>query len=142
MPAEHHELQKRESLELLGSMHLGRLCVVDGDFPVAVPINYCITDQDGTVIAVMRTSPNSMLGRIEGPASLEVDDIDVSGGTAWSVIARGQLRRVLGQHSLPDPLPIVSVDRRQWLRLSISAVSGRRFTIHAADGFSVEWQVA
>jgi len=142
MTASHHELQQWESLELLGSTHVGRVCVLEGEYPIAVPVNYCISGQDGASV-IFRTAPNSLLARVEGPASLEVDEIDLSGGTAWSVIARGRLRRVFGQHTLPDPLPIVSVDRRQWMQLTITAVSGRKFTIHAAaDGFSVEWQVA
>jgi nitroimidazol reductase NimA-like FMN-containing flavoprotein (pyridoxamine 5'-phosphate oxidase superfamily) len=142
MTAEHHELQTWESLELLSSTHVGRLCVLEGEYPIAIPINYRISDRDGSATATIRTAPNSVLGRVEGPASLEVDDIDLDGGTAWSVIARGHLHRVIGQHSSADPLPIVS-GCRQWMQLSISAMSGRRFTIHAAgDGFAVEWQVA
>jgi len=142
MTAEHHELPRWESLELLGSTHVGRLCVLEGEYPIAMPINYRISDRDGTTTAIIRTAPTSVLGRVEGPASLEVDDIDLNAGTAWSVIARGRLHRVIGQHSLSDPLPIVT-GCRQWMQLSISAMSGRRFTIQAAaDGFAVEWQVA
>jgi hypothetical protein len=59
------------------------------------------------------------------------------------VIARGRLHRLVGEHSLPDPEPIISIDRLQWMMLSITAVSGRRFTVQSAsDGFSVEWQVS
>lgn len=143
MTAEPHQLPNWESLELLRSTTIGRLCVLEGEYPIAMPINYRIVELVGAHAAVVRTAPNTVLARFEGPASLEVDDIDLDAGSAWSVIARGQLHRVLGEHSLPDPRPLVTIDRDQWMMLSISALSGRRFTIEvAADGFSVEWQLA
>jgi len=139
--AESHELQEWQSLELLRETQVGRLCIVESDYPVALPVNYVIDQQDGSPIAVVRAAPNSVLDHFEGHASLEIDDIDVGRSSAWSVIARGNLTRVLGAHSLPDPHPILSIDRRQWLVLTISAMSGRRFRIEpAADGCSVERQ--
>jgi hypothetical protein len=143
MTVEHHELLYWESVELLRASKVGRLCILEAEYPVAVPVNYRLVDSDASHAIVVRTAPTTMLARYEGPASLEVDEIDLDGGTAWSVIARGRLHRLVGEHSLPDPEPIISIDRLQWMMLSITAVSGRRFTVQSAsDGFSVEWQVS
>jgi hypothetical protein len=83
-----------------------------------------------------------MLARYEGPSSFEIDDIDLDKGVAWSVIVRGTLRRVAGSYELPDPGPLLDEDRTEWMTLEISAISGRRFVVRAAeDGFSVAWQL-
>lgn len=90
----------------------------------------------------MRAAPYTVLACYEGCASLEVDDINLDDGTARSVIARGELDRVLGEHELPDPTPMLSLDRQQWLRLDVSSITGRRFVVEPSpDGFSVEWQL-
>lgn len=141
MSAQHHELTKWESLALLQEATIGRLCIVDQGYPIAIPISYTL---DGTQArVVVRTAPNTMLGRYEGPGSLEVDSIDLDIGTAWSVIVRGAIRRAIGSYELPDPMPLLTDDRSQWMTLEIVAISGRRFAVHAADdSFAVDWQLA
>jgi hypothetical protein len=136
-----HELPSWESFELLRTATIGRLCVIEHGYPIAVPVNFRIIERDGEQVVVVRTAPNTLVARYRGPASLEVDHIDLEGGSAWSVIVRGELRRVLGEHSLPDPQPLLTVDRHQWLTLRVMATSSRRFTIEPSDdGYSVEWQ--
>ena len=141
MSGERYELSTWESMELLGSMGIGRLCLIEQGYPLAVPVNYRI---DGTSVGaqtvVIRTAPNSLIGRYEGPASLEVDHIDLGAGEAWSVLVRGTLRRVLGTHDLPDPLPLLPEGRLQWMTMCVGAVSGRRFRLEAGgQAFVVEW---
>jgi hypothetical protein len=128
---------------LLGSETVGRLCVIEHEYPLAFPINYrLMRDVDETKV-VFRTIPHAAVARYEGLASLEVDRIDHANGTAWSVILRGNLRRVIGQHELPDPKPLVTEGRHQWVVLDVTAISGRRFISKpASDGFVVEWQTA
>jgi hypothetical protein len=76
-----------------------------------------------------------------GPASFEVDDIDVSSRSAWSVVLRGSIRASHANDHLPVPDPWRVDGRHAWLLLEIAAVSGRRFVAkQATDGFSVEWQ--
>ncbi|MEO5724659.1 MAG: pyridoxamine 5'-phosphate oxidase family protein [Ilumatobacteraceae bacterium] len=143
MGAESYELATWESMDLLQERSVGRLCVIEQGYPLAVPINYRFSDAGGGVRVVVRTAAHTMVGRYEGPASLEVDDIEIDAGTAWSVIARGMLRRVSGTHDLPDPDPLVTEGRHLWVTLDVSAVSGRRFAVHPTDGgFSVDWQLA
>ena len=142
MTATAHELPAWECYDLLRDHGVGRLCLVDGGYPIAVPINYRVLDDESERRLVVRTLPNSMVGRYHGPCALEVDDIDLVRGRAWSVIARGVAEPVHGNHRLPDPEPIVAGNRDRWLLIEVAAISGRRFVVaDAADGCSVEWQL-
>jgi hypothetical protein len=135
------EIPVWESFELLRSRTIGRLCIVEHGYPIAVPINYRIVDADGRPTIVVRTAPDTMLGRYTGLASLEVDEIDLDRATAWSVIVRGGLQRAFGEHHLPDPRPLVGNDRGRWMTLEVAATSGRRFILRpAVDDYFVEWQ--
>ena len=143
MSADRHELTTWESIDLLHERTVGRLCIIDHGYPVAIPINYQIVGGNDDINIVVRTAPETLLGRYEGPGSLEVDDIDLDNGTAWSVIVRGAVRRVIDTHNFPDPNPLISDRREQWVTLHMSAVSGRRFAVgKASDGLSVDWQLA
>jgi hypothetical protein len=141
MSTERFELPTWESLSLLRSRQVGRLCVVDHGFPVALPINYVVLAADDPCQVVVRTGPQTIVGRSEGPASLEVDQVDEVAREAWSVIVRGSLRHVTGAHGLPDPGPWLD-GRHHWMVLTASAVSGRRFVGRpGTDVFSVEWKL-
>jgi hypothetical protein len=140
--AQRFELPKWECFELLRREGIGRLCIVDHGYPVAFPVNYRMHGVDDAITAVVRTAPGTVMGQYEGPASLEVDHIDLVAGTAWSVIVRGALRRVVGTHTLPDPQPILTQGRDRWVELVPTAITGRRFTVRVSDdGFPVEWQL-
>jgi hypothetical protein len=143
MSAHRHKLTTWESFDLLHTRTVGRLCIIDHGYPLAIPINYQIVGSDDDIDIVVRTAPETLLGRYEGPGSLEVDDIDLDNGTAWSVIVRGAVRRVIGTHTFPDPNSRISDSREQWVTLHMSAVSGRRFAVReGADGLSLDWQLA
>jgi len=140
MPATAHQLPAWECLELLAGHGIGRLCLIDAGTPIAVPVNYRLGSHQQIIV---RTAPNSMVGRYRGPCSLEVDDIDIVHERAWSVIARGTLMPVHDAHGLPDPAPLVAGDRNRWMTLDIAVVSGRRFLLaDSGDGWSVDWQLA
>ena len=143
MEAERCELTTWQSLELVQSQKIGRLCIVDHGYPLGIPINYRVTDDDGEIRFVVRTAPETLIGRYEGPASIEIDEIDLENGSAWSVIARGALKRLIGTHDCPDPNPLITAGRHTWLELSVLSISGRRFTLSTApDGYSVDWEFA
>jgi nitroimidazol reductase NimA-like FMN-containing flavoprotein (pyridoxamine 5'-phosphate oxidase superfamily) len=133
------DIPQWEVLDLLQGETIGRLCVVDQGYPLAFPINYRIVGGGDDLKMVFRTAPHAALARHRGSASLEVDRIDDR--QAWSVIVRGQLRPVIGQHELPDTFPLVSEGRHRWMILQVGAMSGRRFrSTPTATTFAVEWQ--
>ncbi|MCX6519083.1 MAG: pyridoxamine 5'-phosphate oxidase family protein [Actinobacteria bacterium] len=141
MSTERFELPGWESVSLLRSQHIGRVCVLDHGFPLALPVNFLVIGPDEACQVVMRTGPQTLIGRYEGPASFEVDQVDESARQAWSVIVRGSLRHVTGAHGLPDPGPWLD-GRHHWMVLTAAAVTGRRFVgSQGTDGFSVDWQI-
>lgn len=143
MGAERCELTTWQSFELVRDRGIGRLCIIDHGCPLAIPMNYSVTNDDGEMRFVVRAAPETLVGRYEGPASIEIDEIDLANGSAWSVIARGAVKRVIGPHGCTDPKPLITEGRHMWLTLAVSSISGRRFTVSAAsDGYSVDWQLA
>lgn len=136
--AESFEIPRHECLELIRREPVGRICVLEHGFPIAFPVNYKITD-DGNI--VMRTAPETAIGRHRGSASLQVDRVDLDAGHAWSVIVRGQLRQLLGETDPVDPEPLVRTGRTRWMMLDIGAISGRRFVVRRVGDFAVEWQM-
>ena len=140
--AQRFDVPKWECYALLRHEGVGRLCIIDHGCPIAFPINYRMDGDDDEIRVVVRTAPGTLIGEYEGPASLEVDQIDLPAGTAWSVIVRGATQHVVGTHTLPDPHPLVSDARERWVQLRPTMISGRRFTVRpSADGFPVEWSL-
>lgn len=123
------QIARHECIDLLESHVVGRLCVIDSEYPLAFPVNYRVVRAEQEVSVIVQAAPSAAIARYEGPASIEVDQIDLATGTAWSLIARGRLSRVLGAHDLPPTEPLVSTGRTQWIRLDVVAISGRRFRV-------------
>jgi len=141
MGATPYELPQHECIDLANSQTVGRLCIVDHEYPLAFPVNYRLTNSDDAVSIVVRVSPRAAIGTYEGPASFEVDRIDLDRASAWSVIVRGRLRNSRGDDQLPDTFPMVTEGRYQWKVLDATAISGRRFSGRVDGGsFNVDWQ--
>ena len=141
MSATRHDLPVHECIALLDADSVGRLCIIDHGYPLAFPVNYRLVRHRGGDRLVFRTSSDAAMARYAGPASFEVDQISADRRRAWSVIVRGDLRRAHGEADLPDPEPLVSERRHQWLVLDVAAWSGRRFTgVDRDDRFTVDWQ--
>ena len=137
-----YAMATHECLDLIRSEPVGRICVLEHGFPIVFPVNYRVADEDGVLRIVMRTAPETAIGRHRGCASLQVDDITLDAGHAWSVIVRGQLRPLLGDVGSIDPEPLVQTGRSRWMVLDVGAISGRRFVVRRDGGdFAVDWQV-
>jgi hypothetical protein len=129
-------------MDLLRARAVGRVCIIEHGCPLAIPINYRVIGDGNDVRIVIVTAPDTMLGRYEGPGSLEVDEVDIGKGSAWSVIVRGVLTREPAPNQLPDTQPLITEGRHQWITLRATAISGRRFNVRTAcDGLAVEWQL-
>ena len=136
------EIPRHECVDLISSEPVGRICILEHGVPIAFPVNYKVTGEPaGDLGIVMRTAPQTAIGRYRGTASLEVDRIDLAEGRAWSVIVRGHLRPLLGETGPVDPEPLIRTERSRWMMLDVSAVSGRRFMVRRGNEFAVEWQV-
>lgn len=136
------DLPTWECLDLINASSVGRLCFLDGDMPIAYPVSFKLHRGDTSSFIVMRTAIRSLMAKYSGPASFEVDEIDVAGRKAWSVIIRGVVRHSHEPGDLPAPDPWIADGRHLWLLLEIGTVSGRRFVANSSNqGFSVEWDL-
>ena len=106
-----YAIATHECVDLIRSEPVGRICVLEHGFPIAFPVNYRVADENGVLRIVMRTAPETAIGRHRGCASLQVDQIALDAGHAWSVIVRGQLRPLLGDVGSVDPEPLVPTIR-------------------------------
>lgn len=122
-----HELTKAECMELIQSQPVGRLAFAGPSGIVVLPVNFAV--RDGQV--VLSTSPFGVIAReARGDVAFEVDEIDPTARSGWSVLLQGRL-----DHDLADSLGHeTSVASEPWaggirnLRLTIEprSVSGRR----------------
>ena len=117
-------------LQLLATVPVGRVSFfADGEI-VVLPVNHVMDGQD----PVFRTARGSKLSTAEDQnlVAFEADEYDAQSRSGWSVIVNGrahavdeeaEIRRLneLGLH------PWVSeADRRFWIRIRPSSVSGRQ----------------
>ena len=120
-------------LELLGSVPLGRVAVVDAGEIAVLPVNHVVLD--GRVH--FRTAPGAKLDAaiMQHVVTFEADDYDVATHTGWSVVVKGradlvtddeQLARLRATGVRPWSNPTRRVD---WVTLHASAVTGRRILV-------------
>ena len=124
------DLSPAECLELLAARHFGRIGVIADGQPIILPVNYVF--DDGHV--AVRTDPGTKLtAAAQGQVAFEVDEIDESSRTGWSVLVTG-----VG-HEVTDALDATSVATRRfpvdtwapgqkshWIRIESGQITGRR----------------
>ena len=100
-----------------------------------MPVNYLL---DGDVV-VFRSGPGTKLRALRGtPASFQLDDIDPTQRTGWSVLVRGRADEAT--HWEIDHLDLTAWapgDKSHWVRVVPDAITGRR--IRRLDGFVDGW---
>ena len=119
-----HELSRDECFTLLRSQPIGRLAIAVPDRPpLVIPVNFVL---DGEAI-VFRSNPGTKLEWLDrGPVSFQVDGVDWMHRSGWSVLASGRAYRATHfevDHLLVDSW---SGDKRHWVRIAVSEVTGRR----------------
>jgi hypothetical protein len=132
------DLDRVACLRLLGAHAVGRLCVLDGGYPAAFPVNYrLVFDTNGVPVIVLRVRPGSVLDVAGLNVGFQLDGLDSIDETGWSVLARGVLRD--GQiEGAPDwlkywdPRPWAG-PRGQWMYVPIAQVSGRQLLVTVAE---------
>ena len=131
------ELDREECLELLGRAGIGRVVLSVKGIPVALPVNVSVIDGD-VVFATDRGSKfeAAVLGTV---VSVEVDEIDRTYHTGWSVLVTGIAEL------LTDPMDIDRVRRmplQPWapgphrflVRVTSTLVTGRRIAWEPVKG--------
>jgi nitroimidazol reductase NimA-like FMN-containing flavoprotein (pyridoxamine 5'-phosphate oxidase superfamily) len=133
-----------ECVDLLAAGTVGRLGGTWDDEPHIVPLNY---RWDGAGV-VFRTDPGTTLRSIvDRTVVFEIDTIDDATHTGWSVIVRGRgleidLRDPAEAETpggVPEAAPVTWAPgaRDHWVRITPTAISGRRIT--RADESDSQW---
>lgn len=126
------ELTHDECFELLRTQPVGRFAAaVPGEGPIVVPVNFIV---DGDVIVFRSDMGTKIAALRHGPVSFQVDWIDWMHKTGWSVLARGvayEATHFEVEHL--DVNPWSSGDKRHWVRLVITEITGRRIEAHDFD---------
>ena len=122
-------LTVEECWALLGQEQFGRLAFRLVDEVHIVPINYLVDD----ATLLFRTAPGAKLlaAELESDVAFEIDWHDDR--TAWSVVARGHLRRLdESEEDRVDDLPLrswVEPPKYNVVQLVPTSVTGRRFVL-------------
>jgi uncharacterized protein len=126
------DLSRAECVQLLAANHFGRLAVsLNGGAPVIRPVNYKFDEPSQSV--VFRTSEGSKLHAVLllREAAFEVDGVDESSQTGWSVIIHGVAEQVTSRADMRrlDALgltPWAPGPKPHWVRIRARTVTGRR----------------
>jgi nitroimidazol reductase NimA-like FMN-containing flavoprotein (pyridoxamine 5'-phosphate oxidase superfamily) len=122
------DLTRAECFDLLANEHLGRLAVDDDRGPVVFPVNYVLDRHT----VVFRTEEGTKLHAASrgSRACFEIDGMDTTALTGWSVIVRGEVTEVTDAAELARlrdlPLQIWAPgSRSHYLRILPAVVTGR-----------------
>jgi uncharacterized protein len=130
-PAGMQVIPADECYGLLASQEVGRIGVNAEHYPLIFPVNYAL---DGTTI-IIRTHPGTLLTAARhANVTFEVDEIDRSHRSGWSVLVRGQAEELTESHRVEiiertltaDVEPWAPGEHGVWLRLIPHDISGRR----------------
>jgi len=120
-----------ECLTLLASRPYGRLAYLDAGAPSIVPVNHLV---DGSTI-VLRSLDGGKLGAaiFERPVAFELDDLDFTTRSGWSVVVRGRAEVVdeadtANYEKWLDSWAVGDGARTTWVRILADEVSGRRLS--------------
>jgi hypothetical protein len=131
------ELPREECLELLASHQFGRLAVVVNGAPAIRPVNYVFDRPSQSV--VFRTGHGSKFQALlnAAEASFEIDGIDETTRTGWSVIVQGVTAAVRLPTDIRrlDALGLATWApgrKPHWVHIRARTVSGRRIILGSA----------
>lgn len=123
-----HEISDDECRKLLAMFEFGRIAFRVGDVLEVFPINY---HAEGSAIT-FRTAPGTKLAGVlmADDVVFEIDNIGVR--EAWSVIGHGTARRLETSREIEEaerlPIhPLIPTVKREFVRIDLTRLSGRRF---------------
>ena len=97
------DLEPAECWTLAATRPVGRLAWAGPKGPTVVPVNFTVTGDE----VLVRTTAHSEAAREcdDSPVAFEIDDVDESTRSGWSVLMRGRARLEYGPagHTEPEP---------------------------------------
>jgi hypothetical protein len=120
------DLAADECWSLAATRPVGRLAWTGPHGPTIVPINFSVNGTD----VVVRTTAYSEVAREcdDSAVAFEVDDIDPSARSGWSVLMRGRGHLEYGPPGDVEPDVWLSGPRSIRLRIEVGEITGRRVT--------------
>ncbi len=134
------ELSRFECLELLAETTFGRVVLSSpsGSEPIIRPVNYRFDEASKSV--VFRTGAGSKFHALARSANalFEIDALDESTHTAWSVIVSGATQQITAPAEIRrlEGLGLATWapgHRPHWIRIHARAVSGRRIALETSE---------
>jgi nitroimidazol reductase NimA-like FMN-containing flavoprotein (pyridoxamine 5'-phosphate oxidase superfamily) len=126
------ELDHDECLRLLAESTIGRVVFTDAALPAAQPVTYLLDDEE----IVFRTGGGSKLAAATRNAvvAFEVDQIDVTARTGWSVLGIGEAYEVVVPGRLAElaermPDPWAPGRTAHTIAIPLQRLTGRRLTV-------------
>jgi nitroimidazol reductase NimA-like FMN-containing flavoprotein (pyridoxamine 5'-phosphate oxidase superfamily) len=129
-PGDLSRLDRSQCLELLGSQVCGRLAyVARAGVPDVVPVNYSV--HAGHLLIRSGPGPKLQAAERRERVALQIDEIDHTRRTGWSVVVIGRARRLSVQEQralLPEEVPETwaAGPRMSVLAVRMERVDGRR----------------
>ena len=126
-------LSPTQCTDVLASTAIGRIVFLDGDYPMAVPVNFAWFEDT----VVFRTGEGQKLraATIGRPVSFEVDEIDEATHSGQSVVVKGTAREVT-DWAEQEELEQLAVRpwqrqpwRQSWVRIDPVEISGRKLDV-------------
>lgn len=126
-------LDVEECMELLATVPIGRVAMIDGGEIAVLPVNHVVAD--GRVC--FRTAPGAKLdaGIMQHIVTFEADDYDEDAETGWSVVIKGRADLVTDPEELEQLRgsgirPWANPDfRTNWVTLHANDITGRRIAV-------------
>ena len=121
-------IPRDECLTLLAGMPIGRLALASpGAPPLVVPVNYVL---DGEVVVFRSDAGEKVLLLRGSPVSFQIDQIDPSRRTGWSVLVQG-----VAYEATPREVehlhiePWAPGEKSHWVRIVPASITGRRIAL-------------
>ncbi|HZQ28319.1 MAG TPA: pyridoxamine 5'-phosphate oxidase family protein [Acidimicrobiales bacterium] len=125
------QIDRDECVRLLTSGEVGRFGFVSGGMPEILPVNYTM---DGDAVVFATATGTKLWGATRGPVVFEIDGIDPTTRSGWSVVVHGLAMEVtdLEAPALIErvralaPNPWAGGDRPHLVRIAPRTITGRR----------------
>lgn len=123
-------LSYEQCIALLAAAPVGRLGVIVAGRPEIYPVNHLVHEGD---ILFRAGSGTKLDGAIGQPVSFEVDGLDATTRTAWSVLVTSEAAEITQLHEVLDllRLPVLPWEpgaKPHLVRIRPQTITGRRFT--------------
>lgn len=132
------ELNRRQCLELLDTVRVGRLVFTEDALPAVQPVNFRLWRDD--VVIRVAGGPKLAAATRNQVVAFQADELDADLRTGWSVTVVGHAEPVTDVDDLVEVAgtfvqPWVDGRRDHFVRIRVEKVTGRRFRERGAPEY-------